>query len=124
MSLEIELKDRLLAECRKLIDRHHSYHNHLHIEWLRNRDRIAGAPPKEVRVPGHWDLDPKFNPFYVRKNAAAIAKSIARKINAHTYSPNEPHRKTIPKSGGGERELTVFQIPDAAVSSYFYSRLL
>lgn len=124
MSLEIELKGRLLIECHKLIDRHHSYHNNLHIEWLRNRNRVAGAPPKEVRVPEYWDLDPKFNPFYVRKNAAAIAKSIARKINAHTYTPNKPHRKTIPKSGGGERELTVFQIPDAAVSSYFYSRLL
>ena len=124
MSLETDLRDRLLAECHKLIDRHHSYHNHLHIEWLRNRDRVAGAPPKEVRVPEYWDIDQKFNPFYVRKNAAAIAKSIARKINTHTYTPNDPHRKTIPKSGGGERELTIFQIPDAAVSSYFYSQLL
>jgi RNA-directed DNA polymerase len=35
-----------------------------------------------------------------------------------------PHRKKIPKSGGGERELTVYQIPDAAVSTYFYSRRL
>ncbi|MBT9491359.1 MAG: RNA-dependent DNA polymerase [Paucibacter sp.] len=124
MSLELQLKERLLSECDKLIERHQAYQNHLHLDWLRNRDRIAGAPPKEVRVPGEWALDPKFDPFYVRRNAAAIAKSIARKINAHTYVPQDPHLKKIPKTGGGERQLTVFQIPDAAVSSYFYSRLL
>jgi hypothetical protein len=124
MSLELDLKDRLLSECAKLIERHHSYHNHLHLDWLRNRDRIAGAPPKEIKIPEYWGIDPKFNPFYVRRNAAAISKSIADKINSHSYAPHTPHRKNIPKSTGGERELTVFQIPDAAVSSYFYSRLL
>jgi hypothetical protein len=124
MSLEQQLKERLLNECAKLIERHQAYQNHQHIDWLRNRDRIAGAPPKEIKVPEYWDLDPKFNPFYVRSNAAAIARSIARKIAAHTYVPFGPHRKKIPKPGGGERELTVFQIPDAAVSSFFYARLL
>ncbi|WP_081629832.1 reverse transcriptase domain-containing protein [Thiomonas sp. FB-6] len=124
MSLELHLKERIVAECDKLIDRHHSYHNHLHREWLRNRDRIDGAPEKDVKVPEYWALDPKFNPFHVRRNATAIAKSIARKIAARTYKPYGPHRKKIPKAGGGERELTVYQIPDAAVSTYFYSRLL
>ena len=124
MSLELQLKSRLLNECDKLIERYHAYHNNIHIDWLRNSSRIYDAPPKEVKIPEYWEIDPKFNPFYVRRNAAAIAKSIARKINAHTYTPHEPHRKKIPKSGGGERELTIFQIPDAAVSSYFYSRLL
>jgi len=124
MSLEQQLKDRIVAECKKLIDRHHSYHNHLHQEWLRNRSRVDGVPAKDIKVPEQWSKDNKFNPFYVRRNAAAIAKSIARKINSRTYVPHEPHRKRIPKSGGGERELTIYQIPDAAVSTYFYSRLL
>ena len=124
MSLELHLKDRIVAECAKLIERHHAYHNHLHQEWVRNQHRIAGAPPKEVKTPEYWALDPKFNPFYVRRNATAIAKSIARKINSHSFAPHAPHRKKIPKGGGGERELTVYQIPDAAVSTYFYSRLL
>lgn len=124
MSLELQLKERIVAECTKLIDRYHAYHNHLHLEWLRNRDRIASAPKKEIKVPEHWALDPKFNPFHVRRNAPAIARSIARKIAARSYAPNKPHRKSIPKPGGGERELTVYQIPDAAVSTYFYSRLL
>lgn len=124
MSLEQQLQDRILAECAKLIDRHHAYHNHVHLEWLRNRSRVAGAPAKEIKVPEYWALDPKFNPFYVRRNAAAIAKAIAKKINGHSFVPHAPHRKKIPKGGGGERELTVYQIPDAAVSTYFYSRLL
>lgn len=124
MSLELQLKEQIVAECAKLIDRHHAYHNHLHLEWLRNRDRIAGAPPKEVKVPEYWALDPKFNPFHVRRNATAIAKSIARKIAARSYTPHASHPKKIPKPGGGERELTIYQIPDAAVSTYFYFRLL
>lgn len=124
MSLELQLKERIVVECAKLIDRHHAYHNHLHREWLRNQGRIAGAPAKEIKVPEYWQLDPKFNPFHVRRNATAIAKSIARKIAVGSYAPDAPHRKKIPKPSGGERELTVYQIPDAAVSTYFYSRLL
>ncbi|CAB1370879.1 reverse transcriptase domain-containing protein [Denitratisoma oestradiolicum] len=124
MNLELLLKERIVAECTKLIDRHHAYHNHLHLEWLRNRGRIADAPAKEVKVPEYWALDPKYNPFHVRRNATAIAMSIARKLTARSYVPHAPHYKTIPKPGGGERELTIYQIPDAAVSSYFYGRLL
>jgi len=124
MNLETKLKEQIVAECTKLIERHHSYHNYLHTDWLRNKGRIDGAPPKVVKVPNHWGYDPKFNPFYVRRNASAIAKSIARKINAKSYVPNPPHKKKIPKPGGGERELTIYQIPDSAVSTYLYSRLL
>jgi RNA-directed DNA polymerase len=124
MSLERQLREHILSECNKLIERHHSYHNQLHHDWRRNCERIADAPPKVIRIPDYWEQDPKFNPFYVRRNARAIAKSIAKKINAHAYIPNAPHLKKIPKLGGGDRELTVFQIPDAAVSSYFYKRLL
>lgn len=124
MSLELQLRERLVVECERWIERHHAYHNHLHSEWLRNKARIADAPQKVVQVPEYWDVDPKFNPFYVRRNASAIARSIAGKIRSSTYTPHGPFHKTIPKSGGGERELTVYQIPDAAVSGYFYSRLL
>ena len=124
MNIESQLKERILKGCEKLIERHHAYHNHLHQDWLRNDKRISDAPRKEVMTPAYWDIDPKFNPFYVRRNAAAIARSVAKKIALQTYKPNAPHLKKIPKTGGGDRELTVYQIPDAAVSAYFYSRLL
>jgi RNA-directed DNA polymerase len=124
MSLELQLKERLVAECERWIDKHHAYHNHLHSDWLRNKARISGAPDKIIEIPTYWGVDSKFNPFYVRRNAPAIARSIARKIQSDTYTPHKPFYKTIPKPGGGQRQLTVYQIPDAAVSGYFYSRLL
>jgi hypothetical protein len=124
MSLEQQLKDCIVSECDKLIERYHAYHNSLHLNWRRNRARVLDAPAKLVQTPEYWDIDAKFNPFYVKRNAKPIAKSIARKIKLKLYEPHLPHDKKIPKSGGGERELTVYQIPDAAVSRYFYSRLL
>lgn len=124
MSIEDLLRDKITQECEKLILRHHEYHNHLHAEWMRSKNRIKDVPPKVIQTPEYWLLDKKFNPFYVKSKAAAIAKSIAQKITEKTYIPNDPFRKIIPKANGGTRELTIYQIPDAAVSKYFYSRLL
>jgi RNA-directed DNA polymerase len=124
LSIERLLVDEITRECEKLIHRHHNYHNHLHAEWVRNKARIANAPPKVIQEPEYWKVDKKFNPFYVKSNVRAIAKSIARKIADGSYRPIEPYRKEIPKAGGGFRELTIYQIPDAAVSRYFYTRLL
>jgi RNA-directed DNA polymerase len=124
MSMEKKLFDKITQECKKLILRHHEYHNQLHAEWDRNCARISDAPPKQVRIPEYWNEDRKFNPFYVKSNAKAIAKSINRKIASGTYKPEPPFKKWIPKVNGGTRELTIYQIPDAAVSKYFYSRLL
>jgi len=124
MDIEKQILKSITKECEKLIARHHSYHNHLHNEWKRNSKRISGAPAKTIQTPEYWQADKKFNPFYVKSNAKAIAKSIARKIRSATYTPAEPFKKKIPKSSGGERELTIYQIPDAAVSQYFYTRLL
>ncbi|WP_396328832.1 reverse transcriptase domain-containing protein [Burkholderia anthina] len=123
-NLEQQIKEYILAECRKLIDRHHAYHNALHLNYRRNQVRLAAAPKKVMQTPEYWDVNPRFNPFYVRRNAKAIAKSIARKIKSGEYEPREPHCRTIPKSGGGTRELTVYEIPDAAISRLFYSKLL
>ncbi|VWD37369.1 putative reverse transcriptase-Group II intron [Burkholderia contaminans] len=124
MSVERQLVECITRECDKLILRHQNYHNNLHLEWLRNKRRIADAPPKIIKEPESWSLDRKFNPFYVKSKVKAIAKSISRKIEAGLYTPEAPHHKTIPKANGGTRELTIYQIPDAAVSRYFYERLL
>ncbi|VVO73096.1 hypothetical protein PS870_01395 [Pseudomonas fluorescens] len=124
MDIEKQILRSIVQECEKLITRHHAYHNHLHNEWKRNTARITGAPAKKIHTPEYWKEDKKYNPFYVRTNARAIAKSIARKIRTGTYAPAQPFKKKIPKNNGGERELTIYQIPDAAVSQYFYIRLL
>jgi len=122
--MEFWLRKQLVEECNKLIERHHKYHNWVHAEWTRNANRIKNAPKKEIKTPEYWSRHRLFNPFYVRSNAQAIAKSIARKIEDGTYKPATPFEKPIPKHGGGERKLTIYQIPDAAVSLFFYTRLL
>lgn len=118
------LAEVITEESDKLIQRYHAYHNRLHVEHLRNKKRVSNAPRKTVEKPDYWAEDRKFNPFYVRSNSKSIARSIAKKLANSSYRPNKPFLKKIPKSGGGEREVAIYQIPDAAVSRVFYERLL
>lgn len=111
-------------EARKLILRYEKYHNNLHQEWLRNTKRTGKTAAKSVLKPGYWLIDRKFDPFYCKSNARAIAKSIAKSIRSGTYSPRPPHEKDIPKPSGGTRKLRIYQVPDAAVSKLLYGRLL
>lgn len=124
MSLEKQLVKIISDEAEKLILRYHAYHNHLQQEHERNNKRFGTYPRKKVNKPDYWDNDRKFNPFYVRKKAKSIAKSVAKKIKEKTYKPNPPHIKRIPKNSGGYRNVSIYQIQDAAVSKLFYSRLL
>lgn len=124
MNLEKQVEKYIREEAEKLIERHHTYHNGLHREHKRLRKRVADAPKKVIKEPDYWNLDPKFNPFYVRRKAKSIARSISRKIKDQSYLPNDPYLKLIDKPGGGKRQLTIYQIPDAAVSQLFYTRLL
>lgn len=125
MSLESQLVNIIKSEAEKLIKRYHEYHNRLNLEHQRNEKRLGfNAPPKTVHRPDYWSRDKKFNPFYVRKKHKSIARAIAKKIEERTYRPNEPYIKSVPKSGGGVRQVSIFQIPDAAVSKLFFNRLL
>ncbi|AEK59847.1 reverse transcriptase domain-containing protein [Collimonas fungivorans] len=124
MNLAKQIEKYIREEAEKLIERHHNYHNSLHKEHERLSKRVNDAPKKEIRTPDYWNIDKKFNPFYVRRRAKSIALSIALKIQNGEYAPNDPHIKEIDKPGGGKRQLTIYQIPDAAVSQLFYTRLL
>ncbi|AQP37185.1 reverse transcriptase domain-containing protein [Vibrio anguillarum] len=125
MSLEKQLASVIKEEAEKLIQRYHEYHNRLYLEHERNKKRLGNsAPPKIIHQPDYWSLDKKFNPFYVRKKHKSIARSIAKKIENRTYTPNSPHIKIVPKADGGERKVSIYQIPDAAVSKLFFNRLL
>jgi RNA-directed DNA polymerase len=119
-----EIRDAIEGEAKKLGQRYHAYHNALEIEHQRLVKRIKIPPTKQILTPMEWSIDPKFNPFHVTKYSKSIARSITKKIIDYSYVPNAPHVRSIAKSGGGERKISVFQIPDAAVSSYFYKNLL
>ena len=124
MSLEKQIEDAILSEANKLIERHQSYQNTLHHEHTRLCKKITNPPKKIIQTPDYWKKDKKFDPFYVKRKSKSIAKSICKKIRNKTYSPCTPHLKEIEKNGGGMRKLTIYQIPDAAVSHLFYTRLL
>jgi len=123
MTLEQQLEKLIISESKKLIDRYHLYHNNLHQEYLRNQKRF-GSATKKIKKPDYWSIDNKFNPFYVRRKAKSIAKSVAKSILNQTYKPNQPYIKQIAKDSGGFRNVTIYQIHDAVVSKLFYYRLL
>jgi hypothetical protein len=125
MSLELHIASAIKEESEKLISRYHEYHNNIHIEHERNKRRLGSSAPKKIiHTPNYWKKDKKFNPFYVRSKYKSIARSISKKIQDRSYTPNAPHIKTVPKSGGGERSVSIYQIQDAAISKLFFNRLL
>lgn len=124
MDLEALLENVIIEESKKLIARYHYYHNSLDRENKRNSKRFGRSFAKKIEKPTYWKLDKKFNPFYTKRKAKPIARSIAKAIKNKTYKPNEPYIKEIPKNPTGVRKISIYQIPDAAVSKLFYIRLL
>jgi len=125
MNFEQQLTMLLLEESNKLIKRFHEYHNRIHLESKRKAVRLGSSrPSKVIHTPDYWEIDKKFNPFYVKAKRKSIARSITKRITNRTYKPNDPHLRETPKSDGGMREVTIYQIPDAAVSKLFFNRLL
>ena len=125
MKLEQQIARIIREEAEKLIKRYHEYHNRVHLEAKRNQKRLGDSAPKKIiHTPDYWSIDRKFNPFYVKAKHRGIARSIANKIENRTYLPNNPHIKEVPKSDGGIRNVAIYQIPDAAISKFFFNRLL
>ncbi len=125
MDLEQKLANAIRDEAEKLIIRYHEYHNRIHLEAKRNARRLGdSAPQKIIHTPDYWSHDKKYNPFYIKRKYKSIARSVALKIENRTYSPNQPYIKTVPKSEGGDRKISIYQIPDAAISKWFFNRLL
>lgn len=125
MKLQKQIEKIILEEAKKLIQRYHEYHNRIHINSKRNEARLGeSAPIKKIHTPDYWSIDKKFNPFYVKANYKSIARSIANNIEKRSYSPNNPYMKDVPKPDGGIRKISIYQIPDAAISKLFFNRLL
>lgn len=124
MSFQAALQRTIEDEAGKLAERFHRYHNRLERAHQREVKRVTNPAKKQILIPKHWTKDKKFNPFYVARHSGAIARSMVAKIQAGNYKPFPPEIRTIPKAGGGSREVTVFQIPDAALSNLLYRELL
>jgi len=125
MDLKLSIFEAITNEAKKLSNKHHAFHNSLYIENNRKKERSKNPNNlKTLSKPPHWAVDKKFDPFYVNKHAKAIAHSIYKKIESETYEPFSVTTNKIAKSSGGYRDVSIYQIPDAAISTLFYRRLL
>jgi hypothetical protein len=124
LNLEERIKNAIDTEAKKLIQRYQEYHNALHLEQARKSERIHDVPKKNVKTPEAWEAGRLHNPFYVRRRSRSISRAISRRIRDGTYNPNPPFIQEVPKPKGGTRKVSVYQVPDAAISRLFYSDLL
>lgn len=113
----------LERECAKLIRKQERYMRRMRDDDVRRLRRTV--PSKAVlQRPSYWTLDPGFNPYHVRAHAPAIVRAVNLALVNKDYRPRPPYAHTVPKPGGGERVVSVFQIVDAVVSKTVYASLL
>jgi len=122
MSSTIEIAIR--AEAQKQIKNHEMYLSELAREIARREARTGLPQQKTILIPEHWKVDHGFNPYYVRRKAKSIARSIERSLANRTYRPRAAFKYLIPKSDGGTREVAIFQIADSALSLLTFKRLM
>jgi hypothetical protein len=112
------------AEAAKLIRRHEMYMTNLAAEFRRRSIRSGLAFDKRIQTPSHWLVARGFDPYYVRKHAKAIARSIERKLAIGSYSPAPAYRFVVPKADGSPRKVSLFQVADSALSRLTFDRLM
>ncbi|HFK5509424.1 RNA-dependent DNA polymerase [Elizabethkingia anophelis] len=120
---KILIEDIIKISC-QLKSRFEKYHNNLHLWYERNSRNYVDYDPKRVKYPDEWNINNKYNPYYVLKRKKQIAKSVSKNILAGKYMPQPPHVKEIPKPNGGTRSISIYQIQDSAVSYRIYKNLL
>ena len=116
----------IYEEAQKLVVRHQSYAHRLS-ESLKRRLVRSGTPlptNKEIKFPEYWACDQGFNPYHVRKHYESVARAIKKSLDSYSYVPRPAVIHEIPKSGGGVRQLSVFQVADQAISRMIFDRLM
>jgi RNA-directed DNA polymerase len=92
-------------------------------ERRRRRSNVKTAQ-LSPRRPTLWDLDPAFDPFYVRARRKSIAHAIGKRLAAGLYVPYRPGGFYVPKGGGASRLVTAFPIADEVISRRVYLSIL
>jgi RNA-directed DNA polymerase len=118
-----DLQETITDETRKLIARQHSYE----LEQRDNAGRIqrrSGQPTvPTIHTPAHWAVDDGFDPAHVQRHAAGIAYAIQKALSRNQYSPRPALVYSVPKTGGGSRDVSIFQIADNALSRMVFKDL-
>ena len=119
------LRNCLEREVKKLIVRHNRTSTVAHWNAARYQKRAAqaGGRPRP-QLPRHWAASFTFNPYYVRSRLDVFAHTLSEKVNAGTYVTQPRLSLEIDKPDGGTREISIFSIPDAAVSYWLGHRLV
>lgn len=118
-------KERLEKHSQRLISEHESYAKWVHDENARRMRRsIRTVERVPLQIPPAWSADPGFNPYLVRSRRAGIAHSVTKALKSGSYDPRPPFTFSVPKTGGGERQVSTFQIADEIISLQVYRSLL
>ena len=120
-----ELESAISEEAEKLIRRFEIYARQLADEHRRRARRTTNPVPQlSLKRPLYWSLAAGFDPYLVRSRSACIAYSVQNRVAARTFEPFTPFKHFVPKVGGGQREISVFQVADSTVSRVVYERLM
>src|SRR5688572_25111554 len=124
--MKLLIRTFMAEECEKLTSRHFDYLHQLNEDVVRAEKRLDSPVVKKIRVPPYWKLDPRFNPFKVRKEKVLDRYSaiLDRRLAKRTYKPLPAVSHYVLKDDGTKRETSVYQIPDSAVSRLVYKSLL
>lgn len=123
--LRENLKKEMLNICERKILEFECYHNLQHTLWKRRKKLSkSNSSQKVISRPEHWEKNNMHNPYYVKKHINEISFSVFQKVINKTYKPCKPHIRKIDKKGGNFRSVNIFQIPDEALSSLIYRKLL
>ncbi len=123
--MPISTRSALQREINKLITRHNAMCRSVALERRRYKRRSGRTPTiAESSTPSHWGANPRFNPYYVRSHFSTIFHAISSKLRKGMYKPDPILLREIPKKGGGQREISLLTIPDAAVSYALGYRLI
>lgn len=96
-----------------------------HSEWGRRNRRSAIPKPRLVASePSWWSADPGFDPYHVRRRAEVIGHATWQRLKDGSYEPRPPVEVSIPKDSGGERQISIFQVADSALSRMAFESIL
>ena len=120
----MNFQEELVFEANKLIKRFERYASDLRDDDKRISRRTGIPTTGNVLRPNYWTIDPSFDPFHVRANNEAIARSVNFKLRTGTYIPYNPIEYEVPKKDGSMRPVSVFTVADSAVSKRVYRSLM
>jgi len=125
MTSKNAIREALEREVDKLIKRHNDKVSGASLNQRRYEKRSGKSGKKSsLTTPDPWKAHIHFNPYHVRTRLDAFSRSISEKIRKNSYQLNPTLIVSVPKPTGGFREISIFSVPDAAISYWLGHRLI